>query len=94
MIISMAQQQFVGVGFGVLPIWWWDSGIHRSDGLLQVVEMIDRVVTMIDLLYFWDVSGGEVDTPPLWQDRPSFLVSKIKCGDGNDIDATTNLHFP
>jgi hypothetical protein len=32
-----------GIGSGGLPIWWWDPGIHRSDRLLQMMRMIDRL---------------------------------------------------
>jgi len=49
-VISVAQHQSTCLGSGRLPIWWWDSGIHQSDRLLQM--MIDRVVTVILLLYF------------------------------------------
>ena len=85
MFISMAQQQSVRVGFGEPPIWLWDLSIHSSDKLLQIVEMTDRVVTVIGLLYFWDVSGGEVET--------SSLVSMIQYEREYGIDETTNIHF-
>ena len=52
-VISVVQQQVVGLGSGRLPIWWWDPGIPLSDRLLQmIVMMIDRDVTMIDMLDF------------------------------------------
>jgi hypothetical protein len=31
--------------------------------------MINRAMTVIGLLYFWDVSRGEVETYSIWQDR-------------------------
>jgi hypothetical protein len=40
----------VGIGSDGLPIWWWDPGIHRSDRLLQMMRVIDRVVTVIGLI--------------------------------------------
>jgi hypothetical protein len=52
-VISVAQQQSACLGSGRLPIWWWDPGIPLSDRLLQmIVMMIDRDVTMIDMLDF------------------------------------------
>jgi hypothetical protein len=81
-VISVAQQQLAGFGSSGLPIWWWDLGIHMSDRLLQVMMMIDRVMTVIGLLYFWDVSGGEVETYSIWQDRLYFLIPRIKVGHG------------
>ena len=60
-------------------------GIHQIDGLLHIVGVIDRVVTVIDLMYFWDVSG-EVET--------SFLIFIIEADSEVDIDETTSLCFP
>ena len=54
-----------------------DLGIHLHNGLFQIVEVIARVVMMIDKLYC-DVSGGEVETSSLWQCQLYFLVFKIK----------------
>ena len=72
-VISVLQQQSAGLGSGRLPIWWWDSGIHLSDRLLQMMMMmIDRVVTVIGLLGFWDDSRGEVETYSIWNDRLFF----------------------
>jgi hypothetical protein len=67
MVTSMVQQQLAGIRSGGLPIWWWDPRIHLSDRLIQM--MVDRAVTVIGLLYFWDVSRGEVETYSIWQDR-------------------------
>jgi hypothetical protein len=67
MVTSMVQQQLAGIRSGGLPIWWWDLGIHLSDRLIQM--MVDRVVTVIGLLYFWDVSRGEVETYSIGKDR-------------------------
>jgi hypothetical protein len=36
-----------GIGSGRLPIWRWDPGIHRSDRLLQMMRMIDRVEALL-----------------------------------------------
>jgi hypothetical protein len=56
-VISVAQQQSAGLGSGRIPICWWDTIIHMSDILLQMMMMvIDRVVMVIGLLDFWDVS--------------------------------------
>jgi hypothetical protein len=88
-VISVAQQQSAGLGSGGLPILWWDLGIHLSDRLLQMVMMIDRVVTVIGLLYVWDVDSGEVETYSIWQDRLSFLIPRIEVGSGfADLDFT------
>jgi hypothetical protein len=38
------------------------------DRLIQMM-MSDRVVTMMGLLYFWDVRRGEVETFSIWQGR-------------------------
>jgi hypothetical protein len=67
MVTSMVQQQLAGIRSGGLPIWWWDLRIHLSDRLIQM--MVDRVVTVIGPLYFWDVSRGEVETYSIWQER-------------------------
>jgi hypothetical protein len=52
-----------------------------SDRLLQMM-MIDRVVTVIDLLDFWDDNRGEVETYSIWKDIPSFLIPMIEVGSG------------
>jgi hypothetical protein len=49
--------------------------------LFQIVEVIDRVVRVIDLLYLWDDSGGEVETS-LWQGPLSFLIFSIEIDSG------------
>ena len=56
--------------------------------------MIDLFMTVIVIIYFWDVSRGEVETPSLFQGRPSFLVSKINSKNGTNIDETTSICFP
>jgi hypothetical protein len=38
-----------GIGSGGLPIWWWDPDIHQSDRLLQMMRMIDKVMSVIGL---------------------------------------------
>jgi hypothetical protein len=48
-------------------------GIHLSDRLIHMT--FDRVVTMISLLYFWDVSRGEVKTY-------SVLTERLEVGRG------------
>ena len=82
MIISMAQQRLVGVYFDVLTIWCWDLGIHPSDGLLQIVGVTDRVVAVIGLIYFWDASGGEVETSSSWRSRLYFLLFVMESDSG------------
>jgi hypothetical protein len=82
-VISVAQQQSLGLCSGRLPIWWWDPGIHLSDILLQMmIMMIDKVVTVIGLLDFWDVSRGEIDTYYVWKDRLYFMIPWIEAGNG------------
>jgi hypothetical protein len=39
--------------------------IHLSDRLIPMI-MIDIAMTMIGMLYFWDVSWGEVETYSSW----------------------------
>jgi hypothetical protein len=56
----MVQQQLAGIRSGGLPIWWWDPRIHLSNGLIQM--MVDKIVTLIGLLDFWDINRGEVET--------------------------------
>ena len=63
MIMSMEQRQFVGIGFCGLIIWRWHPSIHTSGGLLHIVEVIDIIISVIGLLYFWDDIRGEVRTP-------------------------------
>jgi hypothetical protein len=54
-----------------------------------MMMMIDTVVTVIGLLYFWDVSRGEVETYSIWWDRLSFLIPRIEVGSGfADLDFT------
>jgi hypothetical protein len=78
-----------GIGSGRIPTWWWDPGIHLSDRLHQMTMKINKVVTVIGLLYFWDVSRGEVETYSIWQDRLSFLKPRIEAGNGfADLDFT------
>jgi hypothetical protein len=48
----------------------------------MMMMIIDRVVTMIGLLDFWDNSRGEVETYSIWQDRSSFSIPKIEAGSG------------
>jgi hypothetical protein len=36
---------------------------------MMIMIMIDRFVTMIGLLYFWDVSRGKVNTYSIWKYR-------------------------
>jgi hypothetical protein len=43
------------IGSGGLPIWWWDPGIHRSDRLLQMMRMIDKVMSVIGLCLYEDI---------------------------------------
>jgi len=50
MVISMVQQKLTCIMSSGIPIWWWDPRIYLSGGLIQ--RMVDRVVKMIDLLYF------------------------------------------
>ena len=54
MFIIMVQEQYRRVGFTGLSNWWLYLGIHLCIGLLNIVEMIDRVLRMIDALYLWD----------------------------------------
>jgi hypothetical protein len=51
-----------GIGSGGLPI-CWDPGIHQSDRLLQMMRMIDRIVSVIGLRHCGDVVRGVVE---LW----------------------------
>jgi hypothetical protein len=51
----------VGIGSGGLPIWWWDPDIHQSDRLLQMMRMIDKVVSVIGLHHCGDVVRGFVE---------------------------------
>jgi hypothetical protein len=53
MVISVAQRKSVGIGDGGLLIWMWDPGIHLIGRLLQILIMINRVVTVIGLFHFW-----------------------------------------
>ena len=43
------------IGSDGLPIWWWDLGIHRSDRLLQMMRMIDKVMSVIGLRLCEDI---------------------------------------
>jgi hypothetical protein len=53
---------FVAImGNGELLIWWWDIGIHMSNGLLQMKLMTNRFEEMIGLLNCGDVVRGFVD---------------------------------
>jgi hypothetical protein len=55
----------------------------------MMMMMIDRVVTVIGLLDFWDVSRGEVETYSIWKDRLSFLIPRIEADSGfADLDFT------
>jgi hypothetical protein len=54
-----------GIGSGGLPIWWWDPGIHWSDRLLQMMRMIDRVVSVIGLRLCEDIVRGVVELCPI-----------------------------
>jgi hypothetical protein len=65
----MEPRKLVGIGSGGLLIWWWDLEIHLSERLIQMMMMIEKVVTMIGLLYFWDVSRGNVKSYYIWKDR-------------------------
>jgi len=67
MITSMLQKKIAGIIHGGIPIWWWDMGIHMSDELIQM--MVDKIVTMIHFLNFWDVGRGDVETYFSWKDR-------------------------
>jgi hypothetical protein len=49
------------IGNGELPILWWYSGIHLSNGLLQMRLMTDIVEAMISLRHYGDVVGGVVE---------------------------------
>jgi hypothetical protein len=42
-------------------IWWWDSGIHRSDKMLQMMRMIDMIMSMIGMHHYGDVVRGVVE---------------------------------
>jgi hypothetical protein len=46
---------------GELRIWWWDPGIHPSNGLLQMRLMTDRVEVVIGLHCCGDVVRGVVE---------------------------------
>ena len=55
-----------GIGSGGIPIWGWDTGIHRSDRLLQLMRMIDRVVSVIGMRHCGDVVREVVDLCSIW----------------------------
>jgi hypothetical protein len=46
---------------GRLPIWWWDPGIHQSDGLLRMRLTIDEAEVAIRLHHDGDVVRGVVE---------------------------------
>jgi hypothetical protein len=54
-----------GIGSGGLPISWWDPDIHQSDRQLQMMRMIDRVVSVIGLCLCEDIVRGVVDIFPI-----------------------------
>jgi len=66
MVSSIEHQQIIGIGSNGIPIWWWDSKIHLSDIFIKMMMMINVAMTMIGLIYFWDVSIGEVETYSRW----------------------------
>jgi hypothetical protein len=53
------QQQ--DIGSGRLTIWWWDPGIHQSDGLLQMRLTIDKAEVVIGLHHDGDEVRGVVE---------------------------------
>jgi hypothetical protein len=70
MVTGMVQQQLAGIGNSGLPVWWWDMGIQLSDRLIQTTTMMIEISMIVSgLLYFWDVSRGEVETYSIWQDK-------------------------
>jgi hypothetical protein len=67
-----------GIGSDGLPIWWWDPGIHRSDRLLQMMRVIDKVVTVIGLCHCGDVVRGVVEPCSIWRGRFSLTIPRIE----------------
>jgi hypothetical protein len=67
-----------GIGSGGLPIWWWDPGIHQSDRLLQMMRMIDRVMSVIGLCHCGDVVRGVVELCSIWRGRFSLTIPRIE----------------
>jgi len=63
-----------GLGSDGLPVWWWDPGIHRSDRLLQMMRVIDRVVLVIGLRHCGDVVRGDVEPCSIWRGRFSLTI--------------------
>jgi hypothetical protein len=82
MAISMAQYKSVRIGNGGLLIWMWDPGIHLIDRLLQILIMINRVVTVIGLFQFWNVMR-DVETHSIWRNKFSLsILPRIESSNG------------
>jgi len=62
--------------------WVWELGIHLIDRLLWIVVMIDRVITLFGMLYFWDASRGGVETYHISKGIFCLLIYRIKYGSG------------
>jgi hypothetical protein len=54
------------IGSGKLTIWWWDPGIHSSNGLLQMRLVIDIVEELFVLCHCGDVVRGSVEFFSIW----------------------------
>jgi hypothetical protein len=67
-----------GIGSGGIPIWWWDISIHQSDRLLQMMRMIDRVMSVIGLRHCGDVVRGFIDLCSIWRGRFLVTIPKIE----------------
>jgi hypothetical protein len=75
------------IGSGGLPIWWWDPDIHWSDRLLQMMRMIDRVVSVIGLRHCGGVVRGVVDICSICRGRFFLTIPRIESTHGSiDLD--------
>jgi hypothetical protein len=55
--------------------------------LPQILRMVNKVVTLMRFVSYWDVMRGDVETYSIWWDKFSLSIPKIDYGSGfTDFD--------
>jgi hypothetical protein len=79
-VISMAQQQLVGMEVVDFQIFHGIRGIQLVGSLLHL--MMVQVAPTSDILHSWIFMRGLVGIHSIWQDKFSLLILRIEYGDG------------
>jgi hypothetical protein len=79
-VISMTQEQLVGIGSDKLPSFPWDPGVHLVSRLFHL--MMAQVAPESHILHSGLVLRGLAGACPMERDNFSLLILMIEYGDG------------